>query len=248
MFDSVLEKRRKKMIKKSADEKRHIKEFCSNNIDELDENIFLGFDNCRKLILTNSKNVTSNLTPNAFKHLPKLEEFDFSNSNIVEINENSFNHFQNLQKIGYHSNKIQRIDDLSFKNMRNLTEINLENNQIPKIKQNTFKDLNNLKFLNLSENNIEEIHEKAFCTLENIIQILLKYNKLKQIHPDLFRGLMKLRDIQLHGNLIFGERDKNKNTKTIGLYLESNVYRVTLYKLMFWAENNINRIHNTVYN
>ena len=248
VLSKELSKKKDRILEKIYFTKRHIEENkieveITDDIEGIADNVFIGFENLKTLILSNNNIESNKIAKNAFKFLKSLVNLDLSNNRIVEINGDNFDTLKMLEKIEYGSNNISMIRDSVFIKLSNLTIIDLVDNKIQKITKKTFNSLIKLQYLFLSNNLIEQIEQDSFLTLANLLHISLDKNKLSKIDKFLFRGLFNLQEILLdHNEFKFDENNKFE------LYLEYNVQRVTLANCKYGAQNDLNLIKNLVIN
>lgn len=107
---------------------------------------FRGNRDLKKLVVTHNK--LAQLPAYLFNNTPKIEEVDFSDNQIEEINPNTFaNGVKRLKKIDLSWNRIKTFDGRLFRNAISLGNINFKFNQIEYF---GFKLVKSTKKLNLS--------------------------------------------------------------------------------------------------
>ncbi|KAI1714558.1 leucine rich repeat domain-containing protein [Ditylenchus destructor] len=185
----------------------------------LSGNLIMNLPNLVELRL--SSNRIKDISPYAFKNIPKLKRFLARDNLISNIDGQAFQGFKDLESIDLSGNAFFKIP--SLKDIPNLLQLKMSNNSIKKIEATTFSgnkklelltldnnqiseigrslgSLNSLTTLNLANNNLEFIERTTFDSLRNLKVLILRANQIVDINGAAFSSTPNLVIIDLTGN------------------------------------------------
>ncbi|KAF7253279.1 Toll-like receptor 5 [Varanus komodoensis] len=148
--------------------------FGYNNLQDPDNNTFVGLRKSGLLILDISHSNIFSLNPYVYQYLSDLLLLDLNANSINRIRKEAFFGLQNLQYLNLSYNLLGELRDYTFKGLPNVVTIDLEHNHIGVIQEGTFKYLPRLQTLNLRDNALVVIR-----SLPNLASILLGDNRLQ---------------------------------------------------------------------
>lgn len=134
-----------------------------------------------------------------------METMDISYNTIKDIDVDKLKTMTNVEYFNIESNNVTfAVTNETFRGMDNLIRLNLAHNNIQYI-DGIFSDqsLHNLTFLNLSRNPLQYVGDLSERFNGSALEVIdLSECNLKTIRPNTFRGLLKLSNVYLNGNLI----------------------------------------------
>jgi len=134
----------------------------------------------------------------AFKNCTNLKEIDFSK--VRYIGKNAFKNCSSLERIEL--SEITQIAEGVFENCTNLKEMDFS--KVRYIGKNAFKNCSSLECIELSE--ITQIAEGAFEGCCNLKELKFNGRVSKLIEPNIFKGCIGLKEINLPGVKVLGDK------------------------------------------
>ncbi|XP_074133182.1 relaxin receptor 2-like [Sminthopsis crassicaudata] len=145
-----------------------------NQILQLRENQFVGYENLEGLFLQN--NGLQSVAPGAFTGLVELKKLFLSH------------------------NQIHSLAPRLFEDLYQLEWLMLDNNKITELTYDTFLGLTSLYFLVLRGNAIKTIEDGAFAELPHLVELDISSNQLAELPPTLYEGLQELQMLNISAN------------------------------------------------
>ncbi|CAG7734725.1 unnamed protein product [Allacma fusca] len=139
-----------------------------------------------------------------------------------------------LVNIYIENNGIETLQPGIFKGLTELKMLQLSKNELTYVDEEAITNLPILGMLNLSRNNLTVIN-CTFKGLTVLFDLNLAYNRITVIHPDMFKEVVKIKYLELQGNLIesIDEKAFAYNQELLYLNLENN--RITTLKPLTFA-------------
>lgn len=196
----------------------------NNELEYLDDNLFLSLHSVWEIDLSNNKLIAISLCTIGAINNPQMTRFfltyDISKNPIRNILKCAKNYkkfyyreiilvisaipdfnvtlLSNLTQISYFNkatgNKIREINGICI--------LDLSHNSLKILKNESFEEADRLKHLNLEFNNISKIESGVFKNMRSLYNLTLANNKLKSISFDIFENTQSLRYLDLSCNLI----------------------------------------------
>ncbi|XP_067000603.2 lutropin-choriogonadotropic hormone receptor [Anabrus simplex] len=171
-------------------------ELKRNPIMGVDQMAFAYLPNLRKLILSDTRDLTQFPTLNGTS---SLEELYLDRSSLSYVPPTLCETCPRLRSLVMKSNKLTRIPELE--GCKDLRLLDLGSNQINSLEEKPFRSLNRVHDLMLSHNAISYLPEHAFQGLTNLQRLDLETNGIVDIHPNAFTPFTMLQDLNLGNNL-----------------------------------------------
>ncbi|XP_044736880.1 lutropin-choriogonadotropic hormone receptor [Chrysoperla carnea] len=170
-------------------------EIKGNPLIGIDPNAFSFLPNLKKLILSETKDLTE--FPN-LNGTNSLEILRLDRSSIKTVPSTLCVTCPRLKSLDLKSNKLTKIPDLN--KCRDLRVLDLAKNNINSLEGSLFRDLNQLHDLLLGHNNIMYIPPDAFLGLSKLQVLDLESNDIQEIHPEAFVACSHIEDLNLGQN------------------------------------------------
>ncbi|KAF2881430.1 hypothetical protein ILUMI_24716 [Ignelater luminosus] len=132
----------------------------ANQINDLDENSFVGLDN--------------------------LEQLNLQNNNI-KVLPTRLKHLSSLQYLLLQNNSLEQLENDQFELLGNLLHLYLSTNKIVELSKHSFRGLEKLMYLDLSYNYIKVLPKEIFYHNNEIVSIDLRSNRLVNIDINVFK-------------------------------------------------------------
>ena len=180
----------------------------SNNLTNLDKNIFSKLKQLRSLDLYSSNNLT-NLDKDIFRYNTQLQNLYLSSNNLTNLDKDIFRYNTQLQRLYLSCNKLTTLDKNIFTNLTELDALDLSNINLTKLDKDIFKYNTHLKELYLANNQLTTIPSSIInCT--NLETFDYLNNEIDYIPPNIQRFLNNL--TQKSNNLqIYNDRQNVHN-------------------------------------
>merc|ERR1719419_35646 len=139
-----------------------------------------------------------------FSWSPNLEQVDFLDNKITDINIDTFEDLEHLKILRLSYNKLDRFDENILDKLTKLEMLLLKNNTIEDISDQIFQHPPTLKQLDLSNNRINRFPTPEVSFLE-ILE--LGNNDISTFSVNMLKPFHKLKSLNLKGNYITGNLD-----------------------------------------
>ncbi|EFN86808.1 protein toll [Harpegnathos saltator] len=168
-----------------------------NLSSELKKHHLDGFDNLKKLILSN--NMISDLDGSLLANLPNLIELNLMENNL-NLPVGFFDYTPNLERLELGGNNMQSIELGTFDNLKKLELLNLWKNNFTEFPLGIFDYLVALRGFDINGNDIVSLPENIFAKLKNLEAINLSRNYFTELPRDLLRNNTKLLNVTISQN------------------------------------------------
>ncbi|XP_054837526.1 leucine-rich repeat and immunoglobulin-like domain-containing nogo receptor-interacting protein 3 [Eublepharis macularius] len=148
-------------------------------------------------ILELNKNRIRCLNSGDLSPYPLLEELDFSENIITNVEPGAFSNLLNLQTLRLRGNQLKLIPLGVFNKLSNLTLLDISENKLVILLDYTFQDLRNLKNLEVGDNDLVYISRKAFSGLVGLQQLTIEKCNLTGISAESLSRLQNLEVLRL---------------------------------------------------
>ncbi|XP_067660927.1 leucine-rich repeat and immunoglobulin-like domain-containing nogo receptor-interacting protein 1-B [Haliotis asinina] len=134
-------------------------------------------------------NINSNIPPNAFAAMPRLQSISITNGNISSIARCAFSGIP-TKSISISRVRIGNIASGAFQNLQNVARtISITYGQIDLISSHAFYRLSNLATLSIQRNNITTIQGYAFSRISSSRAFYFYYNNVTNLNDYAFASL-----------------------------------------------------------
>lgn len=171
-----------------------------NDVVSLGNKNFISQTLLTTLVISN--NNISQLHAKTFDGLSVLKEIDLSYNYIEAIDNVAFEFLVGLKSLDLSHNKISHFPNDTFKYLRELKILNICNNKIKNLTKEIFAHLEELKELHLCSNDISVVKDNVFEKLRNVHHLSLFSNKIERFFSYSFNGLISLKLLDVHDNLL----------------------------------------------
>ncbi|CAK8690451.1 leucine-rich repeats and immunoglobulin-like domains protein 2 [Clavelina lepadiformis] len=168
------------------------------------------------LIFRNNKISANEIQRDIFSHLKHLQEIDFSDNRLNEVNL-SLEDVPQLRILRFDRCSLDKIPDVGVNTGINITILSLSHNSISEIggKLKLFPSLQNL---DLSFNRLKHLRNYAFSKQTKLTELNLHKNKISAIDSQALAGLRSLRHLSLSRNKLrvfrhSSSSDRSKSNK-----------------------------------
>lgn len=160
-------------------------------------------------ILELNKNRIRCLNTGDLAPFPLLEELDFSENIITNVEPGAFSNLLNLQTLRLRGNQLKLIPPGVFSKLSNLTILDISENKIVILLDYMFQDLRSLKTLEVGDNDLVYVSRKAFSGLVGLQQLTIEKCNLSGISAESLSRLRNLEVLQLRHLSIASVEDHN---------------------------------------
>ncbi|XP_044003383.1 toll-like receptor 13 [Aphidius gifuensis] len=160
------------------------------NLAVLPKDIFTGFENLKKLNLSNNR--LYYLESSTFNNLTNLQVLDLDNNNLTALSSNTFNGLEKLERLYLSYNQINSLQPSIFNNLLNLKTLYIHENHLISLPKDIFTGLENLENLSMSHNRLNYLESNTFNGLSKLRKVWMGVNHLTTLPKDIFNGLEKL--------------------------------------------------------
>ena len=147
-------------------------------------------------------NFLTEIPSNTYDNLPMLEELNLEENRIKELTQDSFLGYNKLKTLFLQSNRLQKLRDGVFSLLSDLKHLYLGSNKIKSLSSNTFNGLTNLTFLSINDNQVKHIPDKLFEPLHSLRQLFFHSNRLTYLPALFLSNLKDIMYIDFSGNQI----------------------------------------------
>ncbi|XP_048354470.1 leucine-rich repeat and immunoglobulin-like domain-containing nogo receptor-interacting protein 3 [Sphaerodactylus townsendi] len=160
-------------------------------------------------ILELNKNRIRCLNSGDLAPYPLLEELDFSENIITNVEPGAFSNLLNLQTLRLRGNQLKLIPLGVFSKLSNLTLLDISENKLVILLDYVFQDLRNLKTLEVGDNDLVYISRKAFSGLVSLQQLTIEKCNLTGISAESLSRLQNLEVLRLRHLSVASIDDQN---------------------------------------
>ncbi|XP_053152900.1 leucine-rich repeat and immunoglobulin-like domain-containing nogo receptor-interacting protein 3 [Hemicordylus capensis] len=160
-------------------------------------------------VLELNKNRIRCLNTGDLSPFPLLEELDFSENIITNLEPGAFGNLLNLQVLRLRGNQLKLIPPGVFSKLSNLTLLDISENKLVILLDYTFQDLRSLKTLEVGDNDLVYISRKAFSGLVGLQQLTIEKCNLTGISAESLSRLQNLEVLRLQHLSIASVEDQN---------------------------------------
>ena len=151
-------------------------------------------------ILFLNRNILSEISIDAIKHLKNLKQLHIRGNFLTEIPSNTYDNLPMLEELNLEENRIKELTQDSFLGYNKLKTLFLQSNRLQKLRDGVFSLLSDLKHLYLGSNKIKSLSSNTFNGLTNLTFLSINDNQVKHIPDKLFEPLHSLRQLFFHSN------------------------------------------------
>ena len=151
-------------------------------------------------ILFLNRNILSEISIDAIKHLKNLKQLHIRGNFLTEIPSNTYDNLPMLEELNLEENRIKELTQDSFLGYNKLKTLFLQSNRLQKLRDGVFSLLSDLKHLYLGSNKIKSLSANTFNVLTNLTFLSINDNQVKHIPDKLFEPLHSLRQLFFHSN------------------------------------------------
>ena len=156
-------------------------------------------------------NKITEVSPESFSKLNKLEILKFRNNFITEIHRDSFRGLSSLKYLSLEENRLKKIGGFYFKDMKALNILRLNSNKIAELESGAFADLKSIKKITLGKNRLSNLTRDSLINLPDSLEILqLQYNRIENLKAGTFVNSPKYK-LFLNNNNISNIEDGSFN-------------------------------------
>lgn len=163
------------------------------------------YEKIKQIDITNCTGIGSlkNLLLNS-----KLERVAIESSDVKLIDDDFLSKMKTLFTLKLNRNQIKVVDKNAFKDLQEIEKIQLNFNQISWLHEDTFYHCQKLESLELAANQLTQIHSALFSRNPNLAELTITNNSILAIEKEFPKGMIKLAELNLKGNLCADETFK----------------------------------------
>lgn len=135
------------------------------------------------------------------KQLSGVDEIEFQDIGIINIQPYSFTSSYNLRTVGFYYSTLRNIPSGAFSNS-SITTLRIEGNKVDYLASDAFDNMLYLEYLNLNENNLKTIDAAWFRNCPRLSLLDLANNGIKYLPRGAFKNLIASRTCNIIENKV----------------------------------------------